>query len=289
MTKTRELKVKGLKIYYDEFNLKIIDSYKIKNTEKMKTILEEISKRTNNIIRTRSRESLINEWVSHNILYNFHIMRKHTKDCDFEYEQNSLLSSCYKILRKIYDIKPAKEQKKIATEIEKKEDEYLDYIIEHRKNIEKAYNELMENSFIHQKVDNKILEQLKTRVENHDLSKFEVEEFEPYRKNFYPINQQEKQNNLKDFEKAWEHHWKNNSHHWEYRQDKKTFNKDNDREVLDVLENILDWMAMGYKFNNRPYQYYEKNKEKIILCKEERKYLEDIIYNAVDIDYIGRD
>lgn len=289
MTKTRELKVKGLKIYYDEFNLKIIDSYKIKNTEKMKTILEEISKRTNNIIRTRSRESLINEWVSHNILYNFHIMRKHTKDCDFEYEQNSLLSSCYKILRKIYDIKPAKEQKKIATEIEKKEDEYLDYIIEHRKNIEKAYNELMENSFIHQKVDNKILEQLKTRVENHDLSKFEVEEFEPYRKNFYPINQQEKQNNLKDFEKAWEHHWKNNSHHWEYRQDKKTFNKDNDKEVLDVLENILDWMAMGYKFNNRPYQYYEKNKEKIILCKEERKYLEDIIYNAVDIDYIGRD
>lgn len=48
-------------------------------------------------------------------------------------------------------------------------------------------------------------------------------------------------------------------------------------------------MAMGYKFNDRPYQYYENNKNNIILCDDERKYLEDLIYNIIDVDYINKE
>ena len=48
-------------------------------------------------------------------------------------------------------------------------------------------------------------------------------------------------------------------------------------------------MAMGYKFNDRPYQYYENNKNNITLCEDERKYLEDLIYNVIDIDYIQKE
>ena len=46
---------------------------------------------------------------------------------------------------------------------------------------------------------------------------------------------------------------------------------------------------MGYKFNDRPYQYYENNKNNITLGEDERKYLEDLIYNVIDIDYIQKE
>ena len=46
---------------------------------------------------------------------------------------------------------------------------------------------------------------------------------------------------------------------------------------------------MGYKFNDRPYQYYENNKNNITLCEDERKYLENLIYNVIDIDYIQKE
>ena len=55
--------------------------------------------------------------------------------------------------------------------------------------------------------------------------------------------------------------------------------------MLDCLENVLDWMAMGYTFNDRPYQFYEKNKEKIKLPKAERDFIEKVIYEGVDKKY----
>ena len=45
-------------------------------------------------------------------------------------------------------------------------------------------------------------------------------------------------------------------------------------------------MAMGYKFNDRPYQYYIKNQDHIILNEDERKFLEHIIFDCVDKDYL---
>lgn len=48
-------------------------------------------------------------------------------------------------------------------------------------------------------------------------------------------------------------------------------------------------MAMGYEFNDRPYQYYEKNRDKICLCQEEREFLENLIYNYIDKEYIMKE
>ena len=45
-------------------------------------------------------------------------------------------------------------------------------------------------------------------------------------------------------------------------------------------------MAMGYHFNDRPYQYYIKNQDYIILNNEERKFLEHIIFDCVDKNYL---
>ena len=108
----------------------------------------------------------------------------------------------------------------------------------------------------------------------HDASKYSVEEFEGYRQYFYPIDDMEK--NIDVFNDAWKHHYSNNRHHWEYwlsanladriLRDGKVHRKDirSDEDVFDMhlislIEMVLDWIAMGIKFNNPPRDFYNKN------------------------------
>lgn len=45
----------------------------------------------------------------------------------------------------------------------------------------------------------------------HDMSKFSKEEYPYYQQYFFGDK-----TNTESFAVAWEHHWKNNPHHWEY-------------------------------------------------------------------------
>ena len=282
-----ERKIYGLKVIYTSKVMIIKDSYKIKNPDKMKDFLKIALNKTEEYYTDRSYKSLINEWISHNHLYSLHLFRKHTKDCDFENKQNFLLTISYFILGLSFrKIKNKIKQKKKKKAIKKQEKAYLKYIENHKENIYKAFDEMKECSIVYQLGGDDLLNALFRRVVEHDNSKYSLQEFDAYRKNFFPISQQEKEENKKDFEKAWEHHWRHNPHHWQYRQNKESFNRNNEEEVLDVLENVLDWMAMGYQFNDRPYQYYENNKENIKLCNEEKAFLEYIIYEGIDAEYI---
>lgn len=284
-----EMKVRGLKIYYSTTDLNIINSYQIHDIKKMEAILTEALEKAENYATNRDMNSLINEWIAHNVFYKLHLFRKHTKDCNFENEQKKIVIFIYFIFSRISKLRYNINKIKNNIKIKKQEKKYMKYIKEHQENVRKAFEEIKENPVIYQRYSGEILDALWERVLIHDKSKYSEEEFIPYRKNFYPINAEEKEENKPDFDKAWEHHWKNNSHHWQYRKNKTSFNKNNKEEVLDVLENILDWIAMGYKFNDRPYQYYENNKNNITLCEDERKYLEDLIYNVIDIDYIQKE
>ena len=284
-----EMKIRGLKIFYSTSDLNIIDSYQIHNIKKMKAILTEALEKAEDYITDRTINSLTNEWIAHNVFYKLHLFRKYTKDCNFESKQKKSITFIYFIFSRISKIKYNINKIKDNIKIKKQTKNYKKYIKEHQENIKKAFEEIKENPVIFQRYGNEILNALWERVLIHDKSKYSEEEFIPYRKNFFPINAEEKENNRLDFDKAWEHHWKNNSHHWQYRKNKTSFNKDNQEEILDVLENILDWIAMGYKFNDRPYQYYENNKNNIILCEDEKNYLEDLIYNAIDVNYIQKE
>lgn len=100
------------KIYYDmqnnkyvevEFydtNIKIIDSYKIRNNTEKKLILllisshEEFKKGTHK----RSLSSYLREWKGHNVLYRLGIKRSHTKDVDLDEGETLLRKICYAIL-----------------------------------------------------------------------------------------------------------------------------------------------------------------------------------------------
>ena len=85
--KMAEMKVRGLKIYYSTTDLNIINSYQIHNIKKMEAILTEALEKAENYATNRDMNSLINEWIAHNVFYKLHLFRKHTKDCNFENEQ----------------------------------------------------------------------------------------------------------------------------------------------------------------------------------------------------------
>lgn len=94
-------------------------------------------------------------------------------------------------------------------------------------------------------------------VKNHDLSKLSKEEFVQYREFFYPIDKKEKED--ADIALAFDNHLNHNIHHWQ------TWTKHVDYPYADIylVDNIVDWMAMGFEFGDTAKEYYEKNKDKI--------------------------
>jgi len=166
---------------------------------------------------------------------------------------------------------------------------YTAYVMEHKRNILKAYYEMLECKDLEWIMkDPEILEKLWFRALEHDDSKLEKIEFEPYRIHHFPINECEKRNNRQAYRNAYEHHKKINDHHWQHRINW----KDEDFNInteLACLENVMDWLAVGYKFNNRPYEYYDKHKNIIKLPKKQKDFIEKCIYQGIDKKYIQKE
>lgn len=114
----------------------------------------------------------------------------------------------------------------------------------------------------------------------HDLSKFSPSEFFPYARKFYGNyppkallkdigykNIKTKESIEEEFQKAWEHHYKNNPHHWNY-----WIGKDMDCKDIDKM--ICDWKAMGRKFGDTAQEFYLKNYKKMDLTFYTRMYIE---------------
>ena len=100
--------------------------------------------------------------------------------------------------------------------------EYKNYIHDHKINVIRAFYEFLNCKELEDfilNLDTNALFALWDRVLDHDESKYDKIEFEAYRKEYYPIDAQERRLNKLAFDKAWEHHWKTNDHHWQHRQD----------------------------------------------------------------------
>lgn len=77
-------------------NICIINSYRYKSKIEMKEILFYLKTlHPDNIVFTRSINSLIREWRSHNLLYKLGIARKRTKDVDLDYPQKWYYTIAY--------------------------------------------------------------------------------------------------------------------------------------------------------------------------------------------------
>ena len=115
---------------------------------------------------------------------------------------------------------------------------------------------------------------LDNQIKAHDLSKFSVEEWEPYRKNFYPVNEEEKENNIADYQKAWKHHYMVNLHHWDYWHNTDSVDK---MSIEFVLEMCCDWIAMSMRFGGTAYKWYIDNKKDIVLGDKQTDWVTNIL------------
>ncbi len=89
--------ISGIKIQYDKDNVKILDSYMIKNKLTMKYILKQFLNKTDYKTK-RTLKSWIREWKTHNRLYKLGLFKSHTKDCDLEENEKWYRLLAYQII-----------------------------------------------------------------------------------------------------------------------------------------------------------------------------------------------
>lgn len=161
--------------------------------------------------------------------------------------------------------------------------EYRSYIIEHINNVKKAfdiYGELLCNELE--------LDYIETRnqIAQHDESKWNTEEFDLYRAKFHPYKN-EKPISDYEFNKAWLHHIHNNPHHpqyWIYYDDETNKVSVYDIPDIYIAEMLCDWIAMGYKFNDTCYNYYNKKGKDKLFTDNTRFKVEQLLKKIKQFD-----
>ena len=169
----------------------------------------------------------------------------------------------------------------MSIDVKTLENNYREYIANHKQNVEKAWLVMKSNSKCLELITKNLntntesaVRLIDALIESHDISKYEAAEFDAYRKNFYPVNEEEKESNTAAFDIAWKHHYTNNLHHWNWWYE--SGNMDN-MQMPYVVEMICDWEAMGYKFGGNSKEYYEKNKQKIFLGERQKLFAEQLM------------
>ncbi len=170
-----------------------------------------------------------------------------------------------------------------SEDLDKCINDYSQYVDSHIQNVQKAWLEqvsTLDDDFIKENYD-----ELTKQIEKHDLSKWGEEEFDAYRANYNPVNDEEKTANEANFQAAWYHHFRNNPHHWQYWTDEsgELVPMTDLAEVKKAyIEMICDWQAMGYVFGDTANQYYNSNKDTIKLYPELREWVEGLLQELDD-------
>lgn len=128
-------------------------------------------------------------------------------------------------------------------------------------------------------IDEQFLGEIYQNIKNHDKSKESPEEWEAYRDYFY--SPEDNPRTTEAFNLAWNHHQKSNPHHWQYW----CLVNDVDEpqvQALDmpfvyVIEMLCDWQSAGNHYGNTAYEWYEKQKSKMILSDATRELVEKYI------------
>lgn len=93
----KNIEILGITIEYDATNVRIKDSYKVRNKEYMRLILTQFRIRIG-FESKRSIDSWLKEWKSHNRLYRLGLFRSHTADCDLEENEKLHRLIAYEII-----------------------------------------------------------------------------------------------------------------------------------------------------------------------------------------------
>ena len=107
----------------------------------------------------------------------------------------------------------------------------------------------------------------------HDLSKLLPSEWFPYVERFYGAGR-----GGEAFSEAWQHHANRNRHHWQYW----VMGGVDDNRVLDmpsaeVREMVADWIAMGRARGTCARQWYEENRQQMVMSDRTRREVESLL------------
>lgn len=160
------------------------------------------------------------------------------------------------------DIEKLKKDKRI---------EYRKYISDHIDNVNQAWNNMKNKDECIAILRSEGIYNLSVQsfIDNHDLSKFSDEEFEPYRRSYFSIDEKEKEDAKVDLEIAWRHHYDNNQHHWDYWHLR---NMVNDMPLVLVVEMACDHIAMSMKFGGTALQWFKDNEKDIHLGDRQKEF-----------------
>lgn len=116
----------------------------------------------------------------------------------------------------------------------------------------------------------------------HDWSKMTLAEWGPYVHSFYGPELTAKVR--ADYDVAWLHHQHRNPHHWQHwiLREGDGSTKALPIPLKFVREMVADWMGAGRAITGRweVREWYEANREKIILAPEARLRVEHLIYGV---------
>jgi hypothetical protein len=157
--------------------------------------------------------------------------------------------------------------------------EYFDYLNQHKANVTKAWDAMKKDiSSIPFLSAWNIVDEMGWRINCHDNSKYNEDEFIPYRQHFYPAPGEEP--NDAEFQRACDMHVHRNAHHWQYwvNQDG-SFNEAYDvvDKICGYLEMICDWQAMGYVKGDNALEYYNSHKDTIIIDPNWVAFVEEVL------------
>lgn len=167
-----------------------------------------------------------------------------------------------------------------------KVEEYKNYVQDHIRKVQKVWKTFLDVPDV-EKVPE--LQEIKnsSHMQNlygHDYSKTFDLEFYPYRRKFYPTEQEKSETDAKeaeeDFLTAFRHHVFYNFHHWNH-----WVLVTSPDKIIPIcmplvysIEMLADWGAMSLaKGNEVPSQYYEKIKDSIVLHPKTREEVEKFI------------
>ena len=143
-----------------------------------------------------------------------------------------------------------------------KENEYMNYIGAHKERVLRAYEKVKTIDFEDDDI-NKAVAELADTINEHDDSKYSDEEFDAYRRKYYPYDGEDLDDVDEEFEIAWKHHHMINPHHPEHYYNFETKTAI-DMPLKYIVEMICDWMSFGDDtkqwYYNNPSGKAEKEK-----------------------------
>lgn len=157
---------------------------------------------------------------------------------------------------------------------------YDQYLNDHITGVKKSWYDILKPALVENfNISYETIEEISELISIHDNSKFDDEEYYCYLDYFYPSDDCPKDE--KSFNEGWNHHQKNNPHHWQYWM---LIEDDGTIRCLDiplkyVVEMCCDWHSFSYTKGKEDtaYKWWNKNKDIIKVSDKTYRMIDEIV------------